>query len=104
MVRLSDLISEEVPIEVTVAGHTIHAVYRLGQRLPGMTVEQLELPLVDLIPRLIVSWDLTDDAGVPVPVTVEACESIPVSVLRVLWRWILMDDALGEAVSSSPAG
>lgn len=101
-VKLSELLSDRRTIEVPFGGRTITVTYRLSERTPKATDElNPAAHVVAEMIRLVVSWDIEDDKGKPVPITEKALQNVPTPVMRAIWNWIWADAGLGEAGSSS---
>ena len=107
-VKVSDLLEESARASVLVAGHQVDVEYFVlwEERFSSEDWERIqELSgreyLLEVLPRLLKSWDLTDGKGKPIPVTAEAIaeHSVPTRFLRLTERAVL-EDPKGSAASS----
>ena len=61
-------------------------------------------PFIKFVVELVHTWDLVND-GVPLPVTVEAAGTVPMTILQKIMQACLSDSQnVGEAVSPSSDG
>lgn len=114
--RISDAVSPARPIVVPFVGATLNVEYRpmsyTPEQLDKMQAEAAKAKdpkaavagMVDQMVQLIVSWDLTDNADQPIPVTTEALRGVPLNVFTEVMRAVGRDQTSGEAGSSSAAG
>lgn len=100
MPKLDDLLGTRT-LDVPFGTHTIQVTYRLSERVLGKT--DGDEGIGPAIVRLVESWDIEGPAGT-LPVTEDTVNTVPVPVLRAIWRFVMGDDGLGEASSSSDAG
>lgn len=90
-------------LSISVGTDTVDITYRPSAMTPAL-IEEIGGPdgmsLPDFLSRMLVSWDVTDDAGVAWPTTAEALAELPVEFLRLV-RDALMEDLRGPKASNA---
>ena len=101
--RLSDLVRNERALALEFAGDTLNFSYRPGLVTPAFSdaLGTEKRPLIWALSRVVVSWDLVDDAGQPLPLTEQSLTEIPTPFLRSVLHAILDDVNVGEAFGSN---
>jgi hypothetical protein len=113
--KLSNLLAEKSKGDIQVGGSTIAFTFHTFWRerfSEEETAGFLELSTRDYLkawlPRVLVTWDLSDDDGKPVPVTAEAIEqhALPDSLLLSFHAYVIASDLSGKVrtSNSSPGG
>lgn len=110
MPKLSDLLAEKAKAEIVVGGATVTFTYYVIWRerfsddeweavLAAVGIEYLKL----LLPRIVESWDISDNDGHAIPVSAEAIDqhNMPEALLRTIERRIAGSDLAGKAISAS---
>lgn len=78
----------------------------IGDVANGEQLATLMTHINDELCRLVASWDLTDDAGVAIPLTSDALSGLPLTLRVQVLSEIASDLKMGEAngsVSSQPS-
>jgi hypothetical protein len=57
----------------------------------------------DVLAALLIAWDLTDDAGVPIPPTLDGLQSVPYDYQLFLVGKLAGEQTLGEANGARPS-
>lgn len=91
-IRLKDLFAKTKTIPVALEAESAGVTYRVYAATPALAEklasgEHLEEVIVALVER----WDVLDDAGAPVPVTLEAVHALPLPWLGAVQRAVLED-------------
>lgn len=110
MPKLSALLAERAKADVQVGGSSVGFTYYVIVR-DRFTEEEWEALLAmrgreyfkTLLPRLIESWDITDDDGHAIPVTAEAFDQfdVPDVLLSAFERRIFAGDLAGKVSSNN---
>jgi hypothetical protein len=110
MPKLSDLLAEKAKVDIQVGGASVNVVFFVLWRERFTDEEWTQLLaatgreyLKMLLPRVVVSWDIVDDDGHSIPVTVEAIDQhhIPDVLLFNIERRVLNSDLSGKVISSN---
>ena len=99
-IKLSDLTSGTRAITAKWGDLTIRAEYRMSERTMAATEEKDDVDHPWLV-KVLASWDIEDDDGHPIPVTLESVKQVPIPILNSIIAAIYGDDGVGEAVSNS---
>lgn len=109
MAKLSELFEEKAKATLQIGGANVEIQwYVLWRRRFGEDewTELIAKPgrehLKMLIPRLLVSWGITDDNGTMIPITAEAIEeyNIPTDVLAAIETRVVPADLAGKVTTS----
>lgn len=113
MPKLSGLLAEKAKADIQVGGSTLAIVFYVMWRERFNEEEWAQLLALNgrdylktVLPRVLASWDLTDNDGHAVPITAEAMDQheIPDSLLFAIERRALRSDLAGKVISNnSPA-
>lgn len=108
--KLSEVVAEKAKAEIQVGGGTIsftfYPLYRKrfsedewNDILASRGIDEIR----KFLPRVLLSWDLTDDEGHAIPITSEAFDQfeIPEELLREIERRVLGSDLAGKARTSN---
>jgi hypothetical protein len=83
--KLSDLIkTKDIAIPNTDLVVKIKSELSWYEFLEGLKIEDSSQKGINTITKLIVSWNLTDDAGTVLPVTEETVKSLPREIATVI--------------------
>jgi hypothetical protein len=109
MPKLSDLLAEKAKAEIQVGGATVNVTFYVIVRerftdeewaaaqsaASGLDEAKLALP------KVLQSWDITDDDGMAIPITAEAMEryQIPPVLLGAIVHRVFGSDLAGKARS-----
>ena len=74
-IKLSDLHKATRKISITFQGETLEVEYRLNVITPAFL--RAELKLHEQLEKAVVRWDLVDDAGNEIPVSLEVLDQLP---------------------------
>lgn len=99
-VTFADLLANRRTVQVEWLANTITVTYQPAAYTIGLAERVFSTPYVELIPALVVEWDLTDDDGVMVPVTAENVERLPTRLSKEIVLEIVKDNNQGEVGSS----
>lgn|SRR5690606_25094579 len=113
-IRISDLVKETRPLSIPLddedGEETLNITYRPSAMTPAVEAEMHQAisrrqggaALVAPLSHLIVTWDVVDEAGEPLPVTTEVLNMLPIDFLSRIITEIGrdMNPNAGEAVSS----
>jgi hypothetical protein len=102
-ITISTLRSDAQSLSIKVGDADVTIVYRPSGMTPALideisSADGMSLP--DFLTRLLVSWDVTDDAGVAWPTTPSALAELPVAFLRLV-RNAIMEDLRGPKAPSA---
>lgn len=110
MPKLSDLVAEKAKADIQVGGATINVTFYVLWRERFSDEEWTALigssgrdHLKQLLPRIALSWDVTDDEGHDVPITAEAFDQydIPTDLLSGIAVRLTGSDLAGKALNSN---
>ena len=109
-IKIGDLSKEVREISFVFADETVNLSYKVGKytgeaelRLSeAQTDKQPVNGLVNLLDGMLVSWDVLEDDGKPMPVTVENLRRLPVNFLAEVANTIT-EDMRPNAVTASPS-
>ena len=100
-VRLADLVAGTRTVDATFGDTVIKVTYRMSERtMVAAEVEDADVDHPWLV-RVIESWDIEDDEGTPIPVTLESVKQVPIPILNVIITAIYGDDGVGKVESNS---
>lgn len=112
-VKVSDLLEESAQTSVQIGGQSVGLVYRVlwEEQFSEDAWEAIKALagreyLVAIMPKLLRSWELTDDGGAEIPVTAEAIaqHQVPTRFLRLAEKAVLeAQEAPKDSAASSPA-
>ncbi len=88
-IKLSDLQKKTRGIEIGFQGGTLKIEYRLNVVTPAFL--RSKLGLSEQLEQTIESWDLMDDDGQPLPVSLEVLDGLPTQLQVELIRAITDD-------------
>lgn len=102
---LNDLLKNEGHVTVKYGDLEINAAYRPGAYTPTAVAEFRDSKdvLRDFVNKLVISWDITNNDGSPLPVE-EGVDLLPVQLLGSLVEAINEDMAGKETEANSDAG
>jgi hypothetical protein len=110
MPKLSALLAEKAKVDVQVGGSTVEFTFYVMFRERFSDEEWTQLAAVHGRPetmmalaRVIESWDIVDDSGTGIPISVEAFDQyhLPDALLFALERRIFMSDLAGKVLRNS---
>jgi uncharacterized small protein (DUF1192 family) len=79
------------------------AMLSVGEMNDGAALAEMMARFNAELCRLIVGWDLTDDAGAAIPLTPDALSALPLTLRVSVLSEIASDLRLGEASGSAPS-
>lgn len=99
--KFSDLLNRRFSVVVSWKDVTVTVTYRLEvlgrKRWAGLAAPDSDLATV--LAELLESWDITDDAGDPLPVTRETLDELPVPLMRAMLRAVIEHASADEGES-----
>ncbi len=110
-IRLSDVASNTRQTTVWYDGEEAGIIYRPGfytgaieERVANADAQRQTAILEDVLSECLISWEVLDDKGNPVPTTKEALHEIPTLFLAEVFKAIGDDMKVGEAGKPSISG
>lgn len=91
MPKLSVILAATATLTVPIGGEVLTLDYRPNVYTVAWLQQAEQLSIAEALHQLVDRWDLTDDAGEPYPLTVEALTALPVPLLREVWGGIRGD-------------
>lgn len=83
--KLSEITDKRVDCAIAFGQETLNVVYNPAFLTPAreqqMADETESQQVAELIVGTVLEWDLTDDDGTPIPLTIEAVKDLPVILL-----------------------
>ncbi len=76
-ISLSELQNNTRTITVDYDGEKVTVVYKPGVLTPTASTEFVKSTVVEQLEKLLVSWDVMDEKGKPLPVTTELLNQLP---------------------------
>jgi hypothetical protein len=111
-VKLSEAKSDLKPLPVVFdSGAVLNITYRVPEYTPYELAKVVDKSdpdptrIIGMILKVVESWDLTDDDGQDIPLTVDGVgENVGIGILRKIMDAIGKDQMPGEAGETSAAG
>lgn len=97
---LADLVGDRRTLTVTYNDHDVSFVYRPGAYTAEMAANLTTIPIAEVIPQLVVEWDVLDETGGKLAPDAAMVAGMPMRFLRAVMTAILADVSLGEAEGS----
>lgn len=95
-IKMTEFLAKAAEIEIPYAGETVQVVYRINalsdeffERYYGPNAEAVEHKLNAQLMELVVDWNLEDDEGEKIPVSMEVLRLLPVGLKEQIGRTIL---------------
>ena len=103
-IKMAALSGVTAQTEFTFQGETVNIEYRPNYMTPereallAATTDGSSTAFVDMVVGMLVTWDVLDDKGTPLPVTADVVKTLPYSFLAEALK------AAGEASAPGEAG
>lgn len=110
--KLSEAKSDLKPLPIVFdSGAVLNITYRSPEYTPYEMAKIVDktnpdpVRIIGMILKVVESWDLTDDAEKPIPLTTDGVgENVGIGILRKIMEAIGKDQMPGEAEGTSAAG